>query len=486
MWQPDKRDRKWTAALCAGALLFQAFCAPVMVFGESAPADAARQDAEPRIPLCGENEYVGLRSGLYSWVGGTGAEDLVTLYDSEGNVAGSYMAAFYPPELFSLIPKDRLYIDRGGGLTSIYNTTGLQLLFSLPDDAYACDVQDDCVVTYEYSTGDLCLYDKTGNLLASESVRLPGGKSFEAEKVSASLLKGDTFYYIRITDGTNMFAALCRPALDDPWLCSDDPAFPSALLEQPAGTLGDYFVLTREGPEGGTTCSVCTPDGVCVLEDVQRGRMEYNNYNNIAKKAFQIQEVLKRTGETEWTVYDRDLQIMGTLPDSAVRAVGDTSYLIGMAYAELGGGICDGAVLLNGEPAPYTLSAEGAYVLSPDGDLLSFPLPEGSAPAAANDCWLLAKREDNSYLLLDRINGEILKTFSRPVTLQKDSLLIYRDYQDPDSEFEVYDEDLELVCHSSRFIRPCGPEAYYMERGPYIGIADRYGNWLLRVLPRAE
>ena len=268
---------------------------------------------------------------------------------------------------------------------------------------------------------------------------------------------------------------------EDRLICSSDPEFPDSLREEPRAVFGRYYVTVHPGEEDSEApdrFDITDADGNCVLSKVSPGG------NRFLDGLWGAAYVAKQTGPEEWTVFNRDLKACGTIPSAEIPYVGDTAYIEGFSYEELGGGTCDGTVTYLGQEVPYTRTEDGIGVLY-EGALIPVTVTENLYPEQINDRWILVR--DGKTKIYDRKTGELLLETDAGVSMQKDSILLHRDFSgEKNNENVIYDENMQIAYHTERWMVPCGPEAYYMERGPYIGIADKYGNWLLRVLPEAE
>ena len=476
MWQRMSKDRARLFTMCLAAAVLLAFPAAGMTSGAETP----EQPDSPAVKICAEDEYVGLRTGLYSWVYGTMVDDIVMLYDCDGNQAGTIMDSYEAGEFFSRVKKGRICENTQSGQAVFYDTDSMHQFLSLDRNSFTWDLYTDKLLTYEYATAEVCLYDRNGGLLVKATAALPDGSPFPPVHPSLMLLKGDGFLDMRVSSGDVSFAAIYYPE-EDRLICSSDPEFPDSLREEPRAVFGRYYVTVHPGEEDSEApdrFDITDADGNCVLSKVSPGG------NRFLDGLWGTAYVAKQTGPEEWTVFNRDLKACGTVPSAEIPYVGDTAYIEGFSYEELGGGTCDGTVTYLGQEVPYTRTEDGIGVLY-EGALIPVTVTENLYPEQINDRWILAR--DGKTKIYDRKTGELLLETDAGVSMQKDSILLHRDFSgEKNNENVIYDENMQIAYHTERWMVPCGPEAYYMERGPYIGIADKYGNWLLRVLPEAE
>ena len=451
---------------------------------------AAGEEAE-EILICGEDEYIGLRSGIYSWVQGNGTEDVFNLYDCHGNPVGTCMASLGVYDFFILLRKDGLYQDSDREKTDIYSINGMKQFLSLPKEEYAYAALEDAVFTYEYNTCMMRLYDHSGALLAEKKAGLlegtefgPGKMQFGTDATRAQLVKGNGFYYMKLFREELVYAAIWFPR-EDRWFSVEDPDFPKSFLHGCAGALGEYLVIRSEmESDDEDDYDVFCLDGECVLSHVKpRPFYDMSSYRGI-RTDNKLLHVMKKTADGNWLILDESLSVCGTSDESWFMYCGYSDIIEGNPYSEFGGRVCDGTILWEGQRVPYVQTETGVDVLV-DGNVESLAVPNGKVPESANSLWIFVREEDRSYLY-SRESGELLMDSERNFHLQKDSVMKWKDLTDSEDEFRVYNKDLQLVYHTDRIMWPCGREVYFLQRGPYSGISDMYGNWLVRELPSAE
>ena len=81
--------------------------------------------------------------------------------------------------------------------------------------------------------------------------------------------------------------------------------------------------------------------------------------------------------------------------------------------------------------------------------------------------------------------AEVFRT-GKMVSIQDDSFYVARDYQTDGDMHRIYDENGTVTYESDYWISSCPRGNYCIFRGPYVGIADRNGNWIIRELRYEE
>jgi hypothetical protein len=59
-------------------------------------------------------------------------------------------------------------------------------------------------------------------------------------------------------------------------------------------------------------------------------------------------------------------------------------------------------------------------------------------------------------------------------------------FSDTDSRATIYNEEMEELYSCSSWIYPCIEEYYFVHRGPWAGVIDDHGSWILKELQYDE
>ena len=188
-----------------------------------------------------------------------------------------------------------------------------------------------------------------------------------------------------------------------------------------------------------------------------------------------------------WTVYDKDLQEKGRLDPAFLNSSGGVvtagGEIVGMASPKLGGAVCTGSVSYLSKTVPCTQQEGGVLAATEEGTVF-LPVPVGEELTAFSRDLMMTKRMEETIIYRREDGKEVFRT-GGSVRIQDGSFLVDRDYEE-DGKSRIYDENGMLLYESSYYINPCYERNYSIIRGPYRGIADRRGNWLIRELRYEE
>ena len=199
--------------------------------------------------------------------------------------------------------------------------------------------------------------------------------------------------------------------------------------------------------------------------------------------------------EGTWLILDKDLEETGRIREEDLDQYGNIQYaqgtVIGLPCRELGGeNGTDALVYLRGR-IPAKKTAGGWQIAEELGGFLPEP-EEGWELSSFSDDFILVRNTTEEWpaacRVLRRADGRILCETEerRRVFLQKSSFVVEKDFGDPESETCIYDQDGRVHYSSGEWIFPCLDDWYFMNRGPWAGVVDAEGKWILRELQYDE
>lgn len=156
-----------------------------------------------------------------------------------------------------------------------------------------------------------------------------------------------------------------------------------------------------------------------------------------------------------------------------------------MPCEELGGACSTDALTYLREEVPAARVPGGYLIAEELGGFLPEP-EEGWELNSFSDSFILLRNADYLWRVVRRADGEILFEGKGMIFLQNSSFEVNEDIRDSGSITFIYDKDGKELYSARGFIPPCLDEWYYTYRGPWAGIIDAEGNWILRELQYDE
>jgi len=486
-------------------------------------------------PLCYDNEYIGVCSGAYREVGGEQQIDRFDLYDSDGNLCGSALKGSYRNII--TVPKGLIVERFEDGKTKFYDTDTFEML-----SEYDFGYND----RYNYASDSLCRYytdsntvqilDFRGNPIAETWV--PGApQEYDSNRYSAyvAMYRPEGAYVVHLffNDYVNDEDVTVNCIWKDGvWNYSSEPGFPETLKGQIRGSVGKYLLLDAESDEEDTErYHVCTTDGLIIMKDVLADLPDTwgDALKNVESERVPIDDgrvcyVSLQDGDV-FRIFDEKLNEIAATDEDITELHTRTGYAVGLSADVLGGRVCAGTLSCGGKTLLYAREGDMIYVEG-EGGPVGIPLPEKEEPVQMNDRYILAKNgtrkatdgftvfEADILHVWSRETGECvldssdlkdlcLKTGNDPdeprrdletnLVLNGDGILVTMgtDYK---AELTggfyaaaILDNELNLTFSTRTSKLEVGRNcSYYYESGPYVGLIDKNGNWMIKRLPFAE
>ena len=439
------------------------------------------------LPLCEEDEYIGITSGVYSNAGGEGSDKIIHYYDSVGNLAGAVLHGvdYYIP--YDIIVKGRLIFTYDDAEQIVLSTDDFREIARFPREGIRRMSGAEHFAVYDMERRLLSCYDRNGKLLCLIRVEnVPEGTVYPGE-----LYEAEGYCCVELMGG----AGPCFRAIfgdDGSCVTSEEPSFPAAFRGDIAASAGPYLIVSREIPTGAgddettTEYLVYNRDGTLVMD----GFTGIEGYDPWLSCSFSQSRVkyLTRREEDGILVYDARLKLLGKVGTAYLSDWGNTrpagGEIVGLPSEKLNGAIVDGAVTYHGKEAVYTRLDGGYLISTPEGFVLLAP-PQGEVPEAVSAGLVLTFGAGEHIVRRRADMAELFRGTNR-VTIQDDSYLVERDYEKEGDTYRIYDENGALLYESDMRICACPRGNYAIYRGPYLGIADRSGSWIVKELRYEE
>ena len=462
------------------------------VIGVPAFADSLMTDADADI--CGEDECIGIYDGTYRSAGGEGADQMIRYYDHRGNYIGSALGSIdYFGEPFKVLPKGALLktYDADGGI--ILRTEDFGEVCRLPaDDDYDRIVSESrsYIGVTDCAEGSFTVTGRDGETAAVLDIK---ALRSAVNMCQADIYEAEGYLYIGISgsdlsdnnpSGGDLSTYAAMVFDDGSVLTSDDPEFPEILPGKVCGALGKYLIIDeREDPDSGHDYSVVTSDGEVQLSNVNISWKQDYTYG-ITGSGSEPEYVLIPEGET-LRILDADLSEIGRVRDKDLNEYGglqkSEGNIIGLSCEELGGAVCTTFLKYLRRDIPAA-EVSGGYLVSEENGGFVPESPQGYEIGDISRQFILLYG-DGTKQIIRRSDGDILLETDRPVILQDESFLVKADhYNYPGTKNTIYGKDGEILYESDRYIYAAPEGNYYITRGPWAGIADAHGNWLIREL----
>ena len=422
--------------------------------------------------LCGEDEYIGIPSAAYSMERGDSGDEIIDYYDSRGRLAASVLGSYDYFIGYSILPKGGIITSYENDDRMVISTDDFRELLRYPAEGTACSAGDKYFFVYQEE--ELRFYDRNGQMLAAAPV-----SDAEPPETDRGWLYGDLyeadgygFIHLGLYSGRHIYAIAKESG---ECITSEMPGFPEVFGSGIRASVGRYLAVSNDDEEG--TFRIFTSDGEEVMAGVKL----------VFTDSFLSAEYVVLPQGEAWTVYDKDLQEKGRLDPAFLNSSGGVvtagGEIVGMASPKLGGAVCTGSVSYLSKTVPCTQQEGGVLAATEEGTVF-LPVPVGEELTAFSRDLMMTKRMEETIIYRREDGKEVFRT-GGSVRIQDGSFLVDRDYEE-DGKSRIYDENGMLLYESSYYINPCYERNYSIIRGPYRGIADRRGNWLIRELRYEE
>ena len=471
-----RRNKRVFASVLLGAVLLSVPAA----FGGGTAA-AAEEKTARSLGLCDEDRYLLLKAP---------GNSNVAIYDSNGVQVGECRAAMEGYQALT-VGKNALLSFSDGEKTHVYSMAELKYVLEFPQDEYWLSFCGEMCLAIEKNGTKAKLYDNRGRLLHTLEWTNP-----TQEEVYGEIRGLDSGYLIWAArygaDTGNLLGQSVLVGRDGRVIREiTDPLLLEAMDRGNTVAFGDYLVVYDW--ENDTHC-LYDLEGKTILEHVDTTLSAHNEYNyayDYSSKA----EILLVKEQGIYTAYTPDLQKCGTFSEDSSRYPQYYGgFITGLAYSELGGRRCTGFVQYNGEQKAPVAETDGGYYVYADGGLEFVPMESGTGIRALNAAYLLGERmdEEDNYMqvLLDRATGETLAVGGWKegrgvsITLQKSFCIILEEHYEENTaeRLTTIMDNRGKTCYRSdtAYCYAWKKDYLMMKRGIYQGIADRYGNWIIR------
>ena len=456
----------------------------------AAPTENAKESA-----LCPDSMYVAFSNNRFYSYGGDSTQSWYDLYDSTGKLAGQTV---FSPEIgvwAYYMPKGRIYRYTLDKTVYLQNTTTLSVLAQFPEEETAASAGRAHYALFGRKTGKLQIFDQDGNRCLE--------KQFDAADPDADDASG---YYVQLTESADtvlvQVGARGEERMRFSVLLFDDgtsadstqESFPEIFLQNTEQTLGVYFLVQGGTDEKGRPVfDVCTREGTLIMKGVQTGRSSQyfpgridNSWENAEPEKYVFLE--KDHG---YAVFDESLAETGYLADAETTPLISCGYVNGLPCEALGGAVCEGKLSWCGEETVWGRTAQGVLVWTGE-DLISLDLPPEETVLQMNDQVVFTREKtivDGQEETRDhlRLRSDLSQEFplsdreSGLIRLQKDSFMIMSDkWWTGEDTSVIYDSDMNQSFCGKGILTTAFGGNYYLARGPYEGLIDPDGNWLIR------
>ena len=472
--------------------------------GLSAQEDT-RDLSHERNALCGPDEYVGIAAGIYRSAGGEAADMVLRYYDSAGSLVGEAIGDVdYFSGEYCFLPKGRLMrsFDENGPVILRTEDFGEVCHFRREGGRGESFVAGrDHVAAIKRLPDRLVIYNRDGSIAAEPA--LPAGCLPLLSSGSIQMIEAAGYLYVRVTaDGERILTAL----IDEDGTVTEEgaPGFPGILGKDVYGSIGKYLILREKtvlpGPSGKessgegapentqetrTVYRIVSRDGKVMCEDaVLCWKHEYGL--NLTDAWNRAQYAMIHEGET-WRILDENLEEYGRIRDKDYQDNAGTVFadgsMTGLPCEELGWAVCGTSLSYLREKVP-ACRVEGGYLIPQDlGGFL--PDPEGGGSIGGFSRQFILVNTDEGNRVVRRSDGKVICERDNFIYLQDETFIVWPDFSSDEHKSVICDENGEILYESDTLIFPCGKN-YYIKRGPWAGIADANGNFLIRELQYDE
>lgn len=481
-------------------------------------------------PFCYEDEYIGLYSGAYEDLGRDTQSDRYDLYDSEGELCGSVIYASY--DNYLTVPKNTIVVRSEDGKRSILNTGSSEIFFEFDKEKYY-DFSSDLFCEYDKTSGSLKIYDLAGNLITETKVPEVPDLDVRKSGINISMYRPDgavivRLHYYNYEGGDASVNCIWR---DGAWKMSTEPDFPETLKGEIGGTIGKYL-LFQEGEEEEEEVkmyNVFTIDGLMIMKDVMADvsdvwgeSLENKGADRVPTDRKRVYFVRLPEGD-HFRVFDEELDEIALTDEDISELKTRRGYAVGIPADVLGERKCAGTLTCGEKTLLYALEGGTIYVEG-EGSQIELSLFPNERPWEMNDMFIITHDEREKkhgdetipYIVQrvwSRETGECVLDNSDPAALceklgmdpeksdgEKTLFKLTGDgvmattgdyyearYRDRFYNAAILDNDLHVTFSSqSAKLEAARNCSYYYESGPYIGLVDKNGSWLIKLLPYAE
>lgn len=463
--------------------------------GESAGSDEPAEafDAGEELPaLFDPDLYLGIGAGTYRSAGGEAPQMMIRYYDSSGSFHGEAPGMVdYFMGTFNIIEKGRLLSDADNEDIVIRRTEDFKEVCRYRrEDSPAgrvCAARDHVGLLSGDGTR-LVIYDRDGKICADLETEAPDAAAAAdwSERTDLVIYEPEGYLYVRLTKGEQtLLAALVGE--DGSVLTSEEASFPQNLRgDSVCGYIGRNLIAA----DGQERYTILSPEGAVLYRDVILHWAERTGFENsyvmtgLRDKA----DYAALCGGETWQVLDKELAEAGTIRNTDLDRYGHLQYasgaIIGLPCEALDGILSTDVLQYLRRKVPAAKTPGGYRIADELGGFLPDP-EEGWELDSFSDDFILI-RNDGMQRVLRRADGQILCETEQMVFLQNNSFVVEEDYMEPDSETVIYDEDGKELYSADGRIFPCMDDWYFLHRGPWAGVVDAEGRWILRELQYDE
>ena len=457
--------------------------------GAEDPKKSGSSSAAPKAQLFDSDLYLGIAAGTYRSAGGEAPDMMIRYYNSTGAFCGEAVGSVdYFSGTFRIIPKDRLMYSYEEDDIVILRTEDFKEVCRYNrDDLYSgrvCAAADHIGILASDSS-HLVIYDRDGQICADLKITGAAAETAGLEqpvRKDLVMYEPEGYLYVCLTAGDQtLLKALIRD--DGSVLTSEDPSFPELLRrKQACGYIGKNLIFSDDS-DG---YLIAAPEGDVLFKAGKIHWTEHDMYGAISAQD-RADFAALREGDN-WRILDETLAEAGTIRDQDLDPYGRLRYaqgtIIGLPCEELGGTAGTDVLTYLRQKVPAA-KLPGGYRVSDDlGSFLPDP-DAGWVLSCFSDSFILLRGMDKQRVLR-RSNGQVLIETAQQVCLQNTSFVVQKDFTDPESSTVIYDEDMQVLYTCKERIYPCMEDWYYLHRGPWAGVTDAHGTWLLRELQYDE
>ena len=440
--------------------------------------------------------YLGIAAGTYRSAGGEAPDMMIRYYDSTGAFRGEAVGSVdYFTGTFRVIQKGRLMYSYKEDDVVILRTEDLGEVCRYDRDEQfsgrVCEATEH-VGILSRDGSHLVIYDRDGQIFADLKTAGPAivsadptaedTGSEQPERTDLVIYEPEGYLYVCLTAGNRtLLKALIRD--DGSVLTSEDPSFPELLRTKQACSFIGKNLIFRDEPDG---YLIADPEGNVLVKAAQIHRAEHSGY--VVISALDRADFAALRQGDGWVILDETLTIAGTISDQDLDPYGHLRYaqgtIIGLPCEALGGLASTDILTYLRQKVPAAKIPGGYRVFDDLGSFLPDP-GEGWELSDFSDSFILQRSADIQRVVR-RSDGQILLETAQQVYLQNTSFVVQRDYMDPESMTVIYDEDMQVLYTCKERIFTCMEDLYYLHRGPWAGVTDAHGTWLLRELQYDE
>ena len=433
--------------------------------------------------------YLGIGTGAYRSAGGEGSEMLVRYYDSKGVIQGEALGAVdYFSGTYNVIPKGSFITGGDGNDVIVLRTEdfGEVCRYDREDNyngrAY---VAKNHIGLLSADGSRLTVYDREGKTCADLKTDPSIFGSFSddwSDRIDLTIYEPKGYVYVRLMKGWQTF--LAAKILEDGSIqTSEEPGFPELLSsDRICGYMGENLIADAEDGN----YRIVSPQGN-VLRNVSSIHWVYPERFTAVFERGKADYAAVYDG-TAWLMLDSTLQEIGRITEQSLDQYGNIQYagssVIGLPCEELGGAVSTDVLRYLRTDVPAAKVSDGYLVAGKYGRFLPDP-GDGWTIDSFSDHFILLRNEALQRVMR-RSDGAVLLETDRFVYLQNSSFLVEGTFSDADSRTTIYNEEMEELYSCSSWVYPCIEEYYFVHRGPWAGVIDAHGSWILKELQYDE